>query len=194
MVTLLKDYEQQTYFLNTGNDIDDIEFHNGDMVFLMDRDQLLIYDEGGNQWYPVPTGGGGGTAPTELKLLASGSYTHVSGGTMTIPVSITGYMGAVLVTRKDDPPNTNSYVEWCAAPQSVCEGMGNLSIYMPYGPGRQVACLGTTSIQSIPFRDNAVSLSIDARQNTSSITCNRPNTSFPILAGTYKWYIWGFEA
>ena len=60
MVTLLKNYEQQTYFLNTADSIDGIVFRNGDQVFVMDQDVLLIYDEGGNNWYPVPTGGGGG--------------------------------------------------------------------------------------------------------------------------------------
>ena len=60
MVTLLKDYEQQTYFLNSWDDIDGIAFKNGDQVFLMDQDLLLIYDEGNDNWQPVPTGGGGG--------------------------------------------------------------------------------------------------------------------------------------
>ena len=60
MVTLLTDYLAQRYILNTDDDIDGIEFHNGDQVLLMDIDKLLIYSEGDTQWYEVPTGGGGG--------------------------------------------------------------------------------------------------------------------------------------
>ena len=60
MVTLLNDYEQQIYFLNTSDSIDGIVFRNGDQVFLMDQDLLLVYDQENDNWQPVPTGGGGG--------------------------------------------------------------------------------------------------------------------------------------
>lgn len=53
MVTLLKDYEQQTYFLNSSDDINGIVFHNGDMVFLMDQDRFLIYDQENDNWQPM---------------------------------------------------------------------------------------------------------------------------------------------
>ena len=59
MVTLLTDYSTQRYILNSGDDLDGIEFHNGDQILLMDQDVLLIFDEEGNNWNPVPTGGGG---------------------------------------------------------------------------------------------------------------------------------------
>ena len=60
MVTLLTDYNTQRYILNSTDDIDDIEFHNGDQLLLMDQDALIIFDEENAAWHSVPTGGGGG--------------------------------------------------------------------------------------------------------------------------------------
>lgn len=60
MVSLIPNYAQQRYVLNSDDDSGDIEFHNGDIVYLMDVQQESIYSEADNQWYPVPTGGGGG--------------------------------------------------------------------------------------------------------------------------------------
>lgn len=97
VVTLLKDYEQQTYFLNTADDIGDIVFRNGDQVFLMDQDLLLIYDEGGNNWYPVPTGGGGAAPEYGIK-----EATYVTG-----TWSVSSHNNVVTVTM---PTVTHRYI------------------------------------------------------------------------------------
>ena len=77
MVTLLTDYSTQRYILNSGDDPDGIEFHNGDQVLLMDQDVLLIFDEEGNNWNPVPAGGGGGGGGINTY-----TYTYASNGTI----------------------------------------------------------------------------------------------------------------
>lgn len=88
MVTLLKNYEQQTYILNAGDDIDNIVFRNGDMAFLMDQDVLIIYDEGADNWYPVPTGGDTGGDTVYYSGYNGVPYVEnmvINGGTAPVP-------------------------------------------------------------------------------------------------------------
>lgn len=59
MVTRLTSYTKQRYVLNSTDDPGDIVFRNGDTIFLMDAQQEIIYSEDDNQWYPVPSAGGG---------------------------------------------------------------------------------------------------------------------------------------
>ena len=83
MVTQLTGYNTQRYTLNSLDDLDGIDFHNGDQVLLMDLDKLLIFDEENSAWYDVPAGGGGGGGGTQIQApfkVASGSYTPASNG------------------------------------------------------------------------------------------------------------------
>ena len=180
MVTLLKDYEQQTYFLNSGDDIDGIVFRNGDQVFLMDQNLLLIYDEGNDNWQPVPTGGGGGG----WQLLDSGTYTAVSdASSITIPFTENTDYALIYVELNNPPTSTAKTCRWVrmmsrGKPSQMTIGRfitgeyqntNNTSTYVADD-------LSNTAIIS-PYNDNAI--------------VRRYSSSYPIKAGTYNWYLWG---
>lgn len=183
MVTLLKDYEQQTYFLNTGDSLDGIVFRNGDMALLMDRDVLLIYDEEGNNWYPVPTGGGGGGG---WQLLASGTYTlATSGSTMTIPVTETDNPALYYVERDGivaDVKQTHSWSRLLSA--AFPTGMDTSGRLLT---AQTVAADGTTKRYLAQDNNNSAIVVLSG----TTLTCREVDSSNLIRSGTYNWYIWG---
>ena len=75
MVTQLTGYNTQRYTLNSLDDLDGIDFHNGDQVLLMDLDKLFIFDEENVAWYDVPAGGGGGGGGSGINVY---SFTYAS--------------------------------------------------------------------------------------------------------------------
>ena len=103
MVTLLTNYNTQRYILNSTDDIDNINFHNGDQVLLMDQDALIVFDEENVAWHAVPAGRGGGgyeandwfdyTKPagaiTTDKTFSYNSWTPIKGHTGITGVTLT---------------------------------------------------------------------------------------------------------
>ena len=198
MVTLLKDYEQQTYFLNTADDITDIVFHNGDQVFLMDQDLLLIYDESANNWYPVPTGGGGGTTPTILSLLASGTYTKVSGNNMAIPISLPPGTKAMVLGVYN--PNVSSGTAQTVAnfkvPIYSLEGFSEELTLIPgnkYTAGIDSKALVRLANDTYQFNSSVTSVYLNyySAEYATTLTFERASSSYPLPNTTYKWLIWG---
>lgn len=182
MVTLLKDYEQQTYVLNTADDIGDIVFHNGDQVFLMDQDLLLIYDEDAVNWYPVPTGGGGGGGGISYELLNSGTYTlATTGSSMTIPVTYTGTPKLIYIEAATGNANGGTWVwvNWLDTTPLNISMVFNMfgALYMQKA--------GTSNAWAAPTLANRPQISATA------ITVSRSNTSNNIIAQDYNWYIYG---
>ena len=59
MVTNTTIYTRQMY-VSLSSDTPDVDFHNGDEIYLIDTRQRIIYDEENSTWYPLPTRGGGG--------------------------------------------------------------------------------------------------------------------------------------
>ena len=101
MVTQLTGYNTQRYTFNSEDDIGDIVFHNGDEILLMDVDLLLIYDEEGNNWNQVPTGGGGGGDSGYFKLV-QGTVTPAS-DVHFIDIPISGLTSILYAFGSTDP-------------------------------------------------------------------------------------------
>ena len=118
MVTQLTGYNTQRYTLNSLDDLDGIDFHNGDQVLLMDLDKLLIFDEENSAWYDVPAGGGGGGGSVpqwtliDQKTIALEEFTSTTAEAIDtgIDISQTDYACILVVVTCDTPILTS--LEW----------------------------------------------------------------------------------
>lgn len=60
MVTNLNNYGKQIRFMLSTDDPTEVEWENGDMVFLMDQDKLYVFDADNSTFKEISMGGGGG--------------------------------------------------------------------------------------------------------------------------------------
>lgn len=202
MVTLLNDYEQQTYFLNSGDDIDGIVFRNGDQVFLMDQDVLIIYDEGGDNWYPVPTGGGGGGTGLQWtligeKTIALPEYTDTVNLETTdteIDVKNADYAYILVVITCDTPILTAT--EWG---MTVAIG-GRYTSNSNFFQGVSLCQKGTATLSFAAMSAgtySGASYGVNVPGNTASITftrkCHATNCT-SCRAGNYNVKVYGLAS
>lgn len=192
MVTLLTDYTKQRRTLNSLDDVSNIEWHNGDEVLLMDQDIVLIFSEGNSNWYPVPTGGGGGGTPvTELKLLASGEYVSAINGNQSFTVSYTGIVAAMVVYNSTPVANTQQGI---GCGRTVSSRMAD---YPSTAPDGFASGCGAHALYAVNAANNPVYVYNSSVATTVALDGTltvRGLSAYPLKAGTYKWYLWGFEA
>ena len=124
----------------------------------------------------IPTGGGGEV------LLASGEFT-ISSSTVTleIPVSFTGVPVRAYVVKNNVPSGVSLTWAWLGSGMSqpsVADSVFNNSyalIRYTHANGNTGTAFSTLTVSS------------------TEIACGRYANAYPITAGTYEWYIWGYE-
>lgn len=132
------------------------------------------------------TSPGGGQTKT---LLASGTYTNAndltSTQTMSIPVSYTGTPTEVFVNKTDAVVDTSKAqsTDW------FCYYGAENTAKSVFGDGtlRTLRNLGTNNSRNYGY-PLAFTLSAD------TISCRSQSSTYNIKAGTFAWYIWGYEA
>lgn len=184
MVTLLKEYEQQTYTLNSADDIDDIVFRNGDMVLLMDQDVLIIYDEEGDTWYPVPTGGGGGGGGG-WRLIDSGTYTNATNNVANLTIPVPASTGRVMCYVENSTPIASAAqtVRWA---RMFTAGYPSGMNIIRFLTGEAVKTDNTSTYSALDSDGSPVITPYE-----TEIIIRRISGTYTIKAGTYNWYIWG---
>ena len=188
MVTNTTIYTRQLY-VSLSTDVPDVDFKNGDEVYLIDTRQRIIYDEENSTWYPLPSGGGGGGADG-LALLASGTYTKAGGTNLAaIPVSYNGTAVAVLVEVDAVTPGMAQSIAWARCFSSVLPGWTDPNDWMHGGPGGNIVKVqyANDTLSALTGNISYVYFSAD----NTTLTAARYNSAFPVLDGTYNWYIWG---
>lgn len=209
MVTLLKDYEQQTYFLNSGDDIDGIVFRNGDQVFLIDQNLLLIYDQGNDNWQPVPTGGGGGGGPGPQWTLIGESthnlpeYTDTANSEATTDTNInvqnTDYCWFLVVVTCDTPIETST--EW----GMTIAMLGATTTGLIYAPSslcwywqKGTATLSRAALSAtVQYNGNNIGVYFQPSNNQSTVKFSRrANTAYcpKMRAGNYTVKVYGLSS
>ena len=210
MVTLLTDYLKQRRTLNSMDDVNDIEWHNGDEVLLMDMDAVLIFSEEDNNWYPVPTGGGGGGGGMNSD---KGSFTLASSTQdVTINHSLNTEKLFGLVWLEPDSDNqviTVTGYQLIVGPFTTRNYSNDLytgtTLVSNYTSNATKTAAYTSRDNKVKIMKSAWSnaaaafsnLNLDIRVDNvtnNSFTLHVIGTNGPYLnAGTYRWKIWTFE-
>lgn len=117
MVTNTTIYTRQLY-VSLSTDVPDVNFKNGDELYMIDTQQHVIYDEENSTWRPLSAGGGGGggggvTIQPPFKVV-SGSITVANNTqTINIPLGDSGITKVVyLQALCDDYENFTKYDEY----------------------------------------------------------------------------------
>lgn len=126
------------------------------------------------------SGGGGET------LLASGQYVVASADAaqINIPISISGTPTMWVVVVAEPTSNTTQAYSWGEAVNMPTE-MANA---IPTGLYEQLAQMSNGT-----FNKTEANYVRPVFSNTQ-ITVYRFNATYPILPGTYNWYVWGYAS
>lgn len=150
-----------------------------------------------NEFAPTP---GGVTIPTSgefvkvpvqdsgIILLDSGTYTlAASSEPMTIPVSLTGTPVAVLVECDAATSGTGQSLGWAFTNPAAFPDWSTKATFtmLANGPGSQ------NSLVDLANDNQLFAISSAGAVDASHIVVHRSSSAYPILAGDYKWYVWG---
>lgn len=189
MVTQIPQYGRQRYTFNGIDDLTGLEFHNGDEVLVMDDNMLLIYDEETNNWYPIPTGGGGSEGGV-YDLLNSGTYTLAgdAAGNMQIPVSVTGVPKLIYVEVDAPTASTAQSYKWS---RFIATDYAEMTSVYILNCGIYKNASDVDGYFAVRSGGTNRPVSLDAFTNPTKITCYANSNTTPAKAGTYNWYVWG---
>ena len=136
----------------------------------------------------LPSGSG-----STLSLIGSGTYTLLSNaGTMVIPVSLTGTPVVVLVECDIPTSGTAQTLAWAFAVPSALPGWADACSYTEFdnGPGGKYVLVKLAN----DSHSSSGSPSAISELSSDSLTVKRTVSTYNILAGDYKWYIWGIAS
>lgn len=185
MVNLLTDYTTQIYHALSTDARPTGE--TGSQLWEIDTGKRFIFD--GTSWNELPDGGGGGGGYT---LLQSGTYTLASNTTtsMLIPIVTDKPFSIVTVERETLSTNAAESYAWLTlrAPSSIT------AYFSVIENARRMARRNSSGTISVSGDTESHSVVTDwANDNITRFYCVPYNSSFPIRAGTFKWYVWGGE-
>ena len=126
------------------------------------------------------------TGSSEMTLLASGTYTLVNEGDLTIPVEYTGKPCLIYVYVPEILASTNQLFQAIAYIGDIPETLDGSVWQNGFGLRRIQTNVNQKQFPAPSSALSGISLSSSALTVTNG-------ASFPNRANTYNWYIWGYS-
>ena len=131
------------------------------------------------EFVKVPEGGSG------WKLIDSGTYTNASSASsLTIPIPASTGRALVYVENVTPPSSTAQTLKWARMYNSALPTNCNMNRFTT----TEGVKANEEKVYSL-YYDSTTSPAINP--GDTEIVLHRISSTYPILAGTYNWYIWG---